>query len=61
MAKSSKYKRHAKQYSTSVLTGGAVLLGLLAVATSMHHFLMLVAISVALGAVIFLIWRLLDV
>jgi len=38
-----------------------VLLGLLAVATSMHHFLMLVAISVALGAVIFLIWRLLDV
>jgi|TARA_R110001599_G_C12176534_1_gene653707 hypothetical protein len=61
MEKSSKFKQHLKDFSVSVLTGGAVLLGLLAVATSMHHFLMLVAISVSLGAVIFLIWRLLDV
>tara|TARA_B110000483_G_scaffold160324_1_gene190149 strand:+ start:500 stop:685 length:186 start_codon:yes stop_codon:yes gene_type:complete len=61
MAKSSKYKRHAKQYSTSVLTGGAVLLGLLAIATFMHHSLMLIAISISLAAIIFLIWRLLDV
>tara|TARA_R110000744_G_scaffold213874_1_gene332776 strand:- start:225 stop:410 length:186 start_codon:yes stop_codon:yes gene_type:complete len=61
MEKSSKFKQHLKDFSVSVLTGGAVLLGLLAIATSMHHFLMLVAISVALGAVIFLIWRLLDV
>ena len=61
MEKSSKFKQHLKDFSVSVLTGGAVLLGLLAVATSMHHFLMLVAISVSLGAVIYLIWRLLDV
>ena len=61
MEKSSKFKQHLKDFSVSVLTGGAVLLGLLAVATSMHHFLMLVAISISLGAVIFLIWRLLDV
>ena len=61
MEKLSKFKQHLKDFSVSVLTGGAVLLGLLAVATSMHHFLMLVAISVSLGAVIFLIWRLLDV
>jgi|TARA_B110000211_G_scaffold145455_1_gene165967 hypothetical protein len=61
MEKSSKFKQHLKDFSVSVLTGGAVLLGLLAIATSMHHFLMLVAISVSLGAVIFLIWRLLDV
>ena len=61
MEKSSKFKQHLKDFSVSVLTGGAVLLGLLAIATSMHHLLMLVAISVSLGAVIFLIWRLLDV
>ena len=61
MVKSSKFKQTIKDFGVSVLTGGAVLLGLLAVATSMHHFLMLVAISVSLGAVIFLIWRLLDV
>ena len=61
MEKLSKFKQHLKDFSVSVLTGGAVLLGLLAIATSMHHFLMLVAISVSLGAVIFLIWRLLDV
>tara|TARA_R110002050_G_C8502454_1_gene475722 strand:+ start:296 stop:481 length:186 start_codon:yes stop_codon:yes gene_type:complete len=61
MVKSSKFKQTIKDFGVSVLTGGAVLLGLLAIATSMHHFLMLVAISVSLGAVIFLIWRLLDV
>jgi len=61
MVKSSKFKQTVKDFGVSVLTGGAVLLGLLAIATSLHHFLMLVAISVSLGAVIFLLWRLLDV
>jgi hypothetical protein len=61
MAKSSKFKQNIKDFGVSVLTGGAVLLGLLAIATSLHHFLMLIAISVLLGAVIFLLWRLLDV
>ena len=61
MAKSSKFKQTVKEIGVSVLTGGAMLLGLLAIATSMHHFLMLIVISVSLGAVIFLIWRLLDV
>jgi len=61
MVKSSKFKQNIKDFGVSVLTGGAVLLGLLAIATSLHHFLMLVAISVSLGAVIFLLWRLLDV
>ena len=61
MAKSSKFKQTVKEFGVSVLTGGAMLLGLLAIATYMHHFLMLIVISVSLGAVIFLIWRLLDV
>lgn len=61
MVKSSKFKQTIKDFGVSVLTGGAVLLGLLAIATSLHHFLMLIAISVSLGAVIFLLWRLLDV
>jgi len=61
MVKSSKFKQTVKDFGISVLTGGAVLLGLLAIATSLHHFLMLIAISVSLGAVIFLLWRLLDV
>jgi|TARA_R110002020_G_scaffold45642_2_gene130420 hypothetical protein len=61
MAKSSKFKQNIKDYGVAVLTGGAVLLGLLTIATSMHYFLTLIAISVSLGAVIYLIWRLLDV
>ena len=61
MAKSSKFKQTVEEFGVSVLTGGAVLLGLLAIATSMHYFLMLIVISVSLSAVIFLIWRLLDV
>jgi len=61
MVKSSKFKQNIKDFGFSVLTGGAVLLGLLAIATSMHHFLMLIAISISLGAVIYLIWRMLDV
>lgn len=61
MVKSSKFKQNIKDFGVSVLTGGAVLLGLMAIATSLHHFLMLAAISLCLGAVIFLIWRLLDV
>jgi len=61
MVKSSKFKQNIKECGISVLTGGAVLLGLMAIATSLHHFLMLTAISLSLGAVIFLLWRLLDV
>jgi len=60
MVKSSKFKQYAKEFGVSVLSGGAVLLGLMAIATSLHHFLMLVSISVGLGATIFLLWRLTD-
>jgi len=60
MVKSSKSKQYAKEFGVSVLSGGAVLLGLMAIATSLHHFLSLVSISVALGATFYLLWRLKD-
>ena len=60
MVKSSKSKQYAKEFGVSVLSGGAVLLGLMAIATSLHHFLTLVSISVLLGATMYLLWRLKD-
>lgn len=60
MVKSSKFKQYTTEFGVSVLTGGAVLLGFMALATSLHHFLMLAAISIALGAVFYLLWRLID-
>ena len=60
MVKSSKSKQYAKEFGVSVLSGGAVLLGLMAIATSLHHFLTLVSISVLLGATIYLLWRITD-
>ena len=60
MVKSSKSKQYAKEFSVSVLSGGAVLLGLMAIATSLHHFLMLTSIAFCLGTVIYLLWRITD-
>jgi hypothetical protein len=57
MAKSSKYKQHAKLYSTSVLTGGVVLLALIALASTAHHLLTLVSITFLIGISIYSIWR----
>ena len=57
MAKSSKYKQHAKQYSTSVLTGGVVLLALLAIASTTHYFITLTSIAFLLGVSLYTIWR----
>lgn len=60
MVKSSKFKQYAKEYGVSVLSGGAVLLSLMAVATSLHHFLMLTSIAICFGTVIYLLWRISD-
>jgi hypothetical protein len=59
MAKSSKYKRHAKQYSTSVLTGGVVLLALLAIASTTHYFITLISITFLIGISLYTLWRIL--
>ena len=59
MAKLSKSKEVFKDYTVSVLVGSAVLLGLLALATSIHHTLMLLGIAVLLGIVLYTLWRIL--
>jgi len=59
MAKSSKYKQHAKQYSTSVLTGGVVLLALLAIASTTHYFITLISIPFLIGISLYTLWRIL--
>ena len=57
MAKSSKYKQHAKQYSTSVLTGGVVLLALLAIASATLYFITIISITFLIGISLYSIWR----
>jgi hypothetical protein len=59
MAKSSKYKQPAKQYSTSVLTGGVVLLALLAIASTTHYFITLISITFLIGISLYTLWRIL--
>ena len=59
MAKSSKYKQHAKQYSTSVLTGSVVLLALLAIASTTHYFITLISITFLMGISLYTLWRIL--
>ena len=60
MVKSLKFKQHIREFGVSVLSGGAVLLGLLTIATSLHHFIMLVGILIAMGCTAYLLWRLTD-
>jgi hypothetical protein len=57
MAKSSKFEQDFKDYGISVLTGGVVLLALLAIASTTHHLLTLISISFLLGISIYTIWR----
>lgn len=60
MVKSSKFKQYTKEFGVSVLSGGVVLLGLIGIATSIHHFLMLAAVCFSIAVAILLLWRLLD-
>jgi len=57
MEKSSKCKNILKEYGISVATGTAILLILFAIATSLQAFLMLTILGVALGTVLYLLWR----
>jgi|TARA_R100001460_G_scaffold30321_2_gene59832 hypothetical protein len=59
MAKLSKSKEVFKDYTVSVLVGSAVLLGFLALATSIHHILMLLGIAILLGVILYTLWRML--
>jgi predicted metal-dependent peptidase len=57
MAKSSKFEQNFKDYGISVLTGGVVLLALLAIASTTHYFITLTSIAFLLGVSIYTIWR----
>jgi hypothetical protein len=57
MAKSSKFEQDFKDYGISVLTGGVVLLALLAIASTTHYFITLTSIAFLLGVSIYTIWR----
>jgi phosphatidylserine synthase len=57
MAKLSKCKNVMKDYTTSILTGSAVILGLIAIAVSLQHFLTLMSIAMLVGVLIYFIWR----
>jgi phosphatidylserine synthase len=46
-----------KDYTTSILTGSAVILGLIAIAVSLQHFLTLMSIAMLVGVLIYFIWR----
>ena len=57
MAKSSKFKQDTKDFGISVLTGGVVLLALLAIASTTHYFITLISITFLIGISLYTIWR----
>ena len=57
--KLSKCKNLVKDYSISVLTGLAILLGIGALAASIHHMFAMAGIVALISVTIYLIWRLL--
>jgi len=57
MEKSSKCKHLMKEFGVSVLTGTTIILILFALATSMQAFLMLLCLGLGIGAILFLLWR----
>jgi len=57
MAKSSKCKTTAKEYTTSVLVGTGVLFLLFGIATSIQYSLILLGTGIGLGSILYLLWR----
>ena len=57
MAKLLKCKNNLKQYGHSILTGSVVILGLVALAGAVHHFLAFTLILTLIFLSIYIIWR----
>lgn len=49
MVKSSKYKKFFEEYRDSILVGSSVLLGLIAIASTLHHLITLTAVMFLIG------------
>jgi hypothetical protein len=57
MEKSSKFKEFVIEYKNSVLIGTSILLGLVALASTVHHVITLTSVLFLVGVCIYLLWR----
>lgn len=55
MVKSSKFKSFLKEYKESVLIGSCVLLGLVALASTVHHIIVLMSVLFLVGVFMYLL------
>ena len=55
MVKSSKFKEFLGEYKNSVLIGASVLLGLVALASTVHHIIVLVSVLFLVGVFVYLL------
>lgn len=55
MVKSSKFKSFLKEYKESVLIGSCVLLGLVALASTVHHIILLMSVLFLVGVFMYLL------
>ena len=57
MVKSSKFKEFLDEYKQSILIGSSVLLGLVALASTMHHVITLTSVLFLVGVCMYLLYR----
>jgi len=57
MEKSSKFKEFVIEYRNSVLIGASILLGLVALASTLHHVITLTAVLFLVSVCVYLLWR----
>ncbi len=56
MVKSSKFKEFLEEYKNSILIGSSILLGLIALASTFHHIIVLVCVLFLVGVCIYLLF-----
>lgn len=57
MEKSSKFKEFVIEYKNSVLIGASILLGLVALASTVHHVITLTSVLFLVGVCVYLLYR----
>jgi len=57
MEKSLKFKEFVIEYRNSVLIGASILLGLVALASTVHHVITLTAVLFLVSVCVYLLWR----
>jgi hypothetical protein len=56
MEKSSKFNEFLEEYKNSILIGTSILLGLVALASTVHHVITLTAVLFLVSVCIYLLW-----